>query len=220
MKTISAILFAFFATANIFGQVKPQKETVVVISTKFGDIKIKLYNETPKHRDNFIKLVKEGFYNTTLFHRVINGFMIQGGDPDSKGADPGEVLGNGGPGYTIPAEFNPKLFHKRGALAAARMGDEVNPKKESSGSQFYIVQGRKYTAVDINAIAQRMKKPFTPEQITAYTSDGGTPHLDGSYTVFGEVISGFDVIDQIVGQKTDKADRPVEDIVMNMKIVE
>lgn len=240
------------------------KETLVKIETTAGDIKVKLYNETPKHRDNFIKLVKDGMYEGTLFHRVIKDFMIQAGDPDSKNAPKGKMLGAGDVGYTIPAEFvYPKFFHKKGALSAARQGDNVNPKKESSGCQFYIVTGKVYNDstllsmesqmnenkinVIFNTLAQRhmkeiykmrkandedglydlqeklfaeaqeiaAKQPefhFTPEQIEAYTTVGGTPHLDGEYTVFGEVVEGMDVVGKIQQVKTDRSDRPEEDV--------
>ena len=240
------------------------KETLVKIETTVGDIKVKLYNETPKHRDNFIKLVKDGMYEGTLFHRVIKDFMIQAGDPDSKNAPKGKMLGAGDVGYTIPAEFvYPKFFHKKGALSAARPGDNVNPKKESSGCQFYIVTGKVYNDstllsmesqmnenkinVIFNTLAQKhmkeiykmrkandedglydlqeklfaeaqeiaAKQPefhFTPEQIEAYTTVGGTPHLDGEYTVFGEVVEGMDVVDKIQQVKTDRSDRPEEDV--------
>ena len=240
------------------------KETLVKIETTAGDIKVKLYNETPKHRDNFIKLVKDGMYEGTLFHRVIKDFMIQAGDPDSKNAPKGKMLGAGDVGYTIPAEFvYPKFFHKKGALSAARQGDNVNSKKESSGCQFYIVTGKVYNDstllsmesqmnenkinVIFNTLAQKhmkeiykmrkandedglydlqeklfaeaqeiaAKQPefhFTPEQIEAYTTVGGTPHLDGEYTVFGEVVEGMDVVDKIQQVKTDRSDRPEEDV--------
>ena len=240
------------------------KETLVKIETTAGDIKVKLYNETPKHRDNFIKLVKDGMYEGTLFHRVIKDFMIQAGDPDSKNAPKGKMLGAGDVGYTIPAEFvYPKFFHKKGALSAARQGDNVNPKKESSGCQFYIVTGKVYNDstllsmesqmnenkinVIFNTLAQKhmkeiykmrkandenglydlqeklfaeaqeiaAKQPefhFTPEQIEAYTTVGGTPHLDGEYTVFGEVVEGMDVVDKIKQVKTDRSDSPEEDV--------
>ena len=240
------------------------KETLVKIETTAGDIKVKLYNETPKHRDNFIKLVKDGMYEGTLLHRVIKDFMIQAGDPDSKNAPKGKMLGAGDVGYTIPAEFvYPKFFHKKGALSAARQGDNVNPKKESSGCQFYIVTGKVYNDstllsmesqmnenkinVIFNTLAQKhmkeiykmrkandenglydlqeklfaeaqemaAKQPefhFTPEQIEAYTTVGGTPHLDGEYTVFGEVVEGMDVVDKSQQVKTDRSDRPEEDV--------
>jgi len=165
-----------------------QQQKKFVIHTDFGDMKGVLYNETPKHRDNFVKLVKSGYYNGTLFHRVILGFMIQGGDPNSRTAKPGQALGMGDPGYTIPAEFNPKFTHKRGALAAART---ENPTKASSGSQFYIVEPAK-----------------------------GAHSLDNNYTVFGEITEGFDVITKIASVPKDKADRPLKDIKVTIKIVE
>ena len=241
-----------------------QKETMLKIETTLGDIKVKLYNETPKHRDNFIKLAKEGMYDGTLFHRVIKDFMVQAGDPDSKNAPKGKMLGAGDVGYTIPAEIvYPKYFHKRGALSAARQGDNVNPKKESSGCQFYIVTGKVYNDSTLlnmekqmnenklttlfNALAQKhmkeiykmrkenneeglydlqeklfaqaqeeaAKQPefrFTKEQVEAYTTVGGTPHLDGEYTVFGEVVEGMDIVDKIQNVKTDRNDRPEEDV--------
>ena len=240
--------------------------TKVKIETTMGDIIVKLYDETPNHRDNFIKLVENGTYEGTLFHRVIKDFMIQAGDPDSKGAPKGQMLGSGDVGYTVPAEFvYPQLFHKKGALAAARQGDNVNPEKASSGCQFYIVTGRvfndstllsmeeqknqnKFTSV-FNALAQKHMKEiyqmrrnndqeglmnlqdslfvetqkqmegepefkFTEEQRQAYTTIGGTPHLDGEYTVFGEVIEGMDVVDKIQQVSTNASDRPDDDIVI------
>lgn len=249
------------------------KETKVKIETSAGDIVVKLYNETPKHRDNFIKLVKEKTYEGTLFHRVIKDFMIQAGDPDSKTAAKGAVLGSGDVGYTIPAEFAyPRRFHKKGVLAAARQGDNVNPQKESSGCQFYIVTGRVFSDSTLlsmeqqrnqsrlnnafQALAQKHMKEiyklrkagdedrlmdlqdslfaeaekqvagepefrFTPEQVEAYTTVGGTPHLDGDYTVFGEVVEGMDVVDKIQRVKTDRNDRPEENItIQKVKIVE
>lgn len=247
-----------------------KKETVVVIETTLGTIKVKLYNDTPLHRDNFIKLVKEGFYNDLLFHRVIKNFMIQGGDPESKNASAGKQLGVGGPGYTLPAEIKyPERFHKRGALSAARQGDEVNPEKKSSGSQFYIVWGEVYNDGKLDAIekqltqmqeqkifhalaathrseiinlrrnrdqeglyalqeelikqTQKKMKELGPVRLTAeqrqvYKTVGGTPHLDGDYTVFGEVKEGLDVVEKIQQVQTGNADRPVKDIRMNMKI--
>ena len=180
---------------NLSGNAQPKSGTPsqvkFVIHTDLGDMKGILYNETPQHRDNFVKLIKSGFYDGTLFHRVILGFMIQGGDPDSKKATPGSRLGAGGPGYTVPAEFNPRFTHKRGALSAARQGDEVNPAKASSGSQFFIVE---------------------PEK--------GTHFLDNNYTVFGEITEGFDVITKIVSAQKDGADRPKTDIKMTVKIVQ
>lgn len=239
-------------------------ETLVKIETSLGDITVKLYKETPKHSENFIKLAKEGVYEGTLFHRVIKDFMVQAGDPDSKNAPKGKMLGSGDVGYTLPAEFvYPKYFHKKGALSAARQGDNVNPKKESSGCQFYIVTGKVYNdstllgmekqmndnkvSVIFNALAQKhmkeiykmrkdndeqglynlqeklvaeaeveaAKQPefhFTKEQIEAYTTVGGTPHLDGEYTVFGEVVEGIEVVDKIQQVKTNRSDRPEDDV--------
>ena len=240
-----------------------EKRTLVKLETTMGNITVALYNETPKHRDNFIKLVKEGVYDSTLFHRVIKQFMIQAGDPDSKNASDTAMLGSGDVGYTIPAEFNPKFFHKKGVLAAARQGDDVNPEKASSGCQFYIVTGRKFTEPQLlgmenkineqreealfDRLARQHKKEiykmrkagdnagllelqdtleaqareladkeekfrFTPEQIKAYSTVGGAPHLDGSYTVFGEVTEGMEVVENIEIAKTNRADRPVENI--------
>ena len=204
------------ATAGTTEQTTPnnntQKMTKVLLKTTFGDITIALYDDTPAHRDNFHKLVNDKFSDGVLYHRIIKGFMIQGGDPDSKTAKPGQRLGSGDVGYTIPAEFVPAHFHKRGAVCAARMGDNVNPQKASSGCQFYIVDGTVYDNDKLNMIAQRTGKTFTPEQIQAYTTVGGAPFLDGDYTVFGEVISGMDVVDKIAAQQKDGADRPLEDI--------
>lgn len=244
----------------------------VIIKTTEGDITVRLYDETPLHRDNFLKLAKEGFYNGTLFHRVIKDFMIQGGDPDSKGAPAGASLGTGGPGYTVKAEMvYPQLFHKRGALSAARLGDEMNPERESSGSQFYIVWGKVYKQPELKQMEKQMAMQqeqqvlntlvaahraeimemrrnrdraalqelqdrliaetkakvkeggvpsFTAEQTEAYTTVGGTPFLDGQYTVFGEVESGLDVVEKIQTCETNHADRPLKDIVMEVEVIE
>ena len=189
-----------------------------MITTSFGNMIIELYDETPLHRDNFIKLVSNNFYDGTLFHRVIPNFMIQGGDPESKEAKPGIHLGNGGPGYTIPAEFVDKLFHKKGVLAAARLGDAVNPNRESSGSQFYIVQGQVYSEEKLRSFGLRSGKKYTKEQIKSYTTVGGTPHLDGGYTVFGEVVKGLEVIEAIANVKRDENNRPLKDLKMSIKI--
>ena len=240
-----------------------EKRTQVKIETTMGEIVVELYNETPKHRDNFIKLAKEGVYDSTLFHRVIRQFMIQAGDPESKTANDTAQLGGGDVGYTVPAEFVPKFFHKKGALAAARMGDDVNPERASSGCQFYIVTGRKFResqlldmagqknnarmdtlfnqlarkhmkeiyrlrkAGDENALLELQDKleaeayalykeeepfMFTPEQISVYSTIGGAPHLDGAYTVFGQVLEGMETVEKIEGTKTGKADRPVENV--------
>jgi len=249
------------------------KSNLVLIETSMGNIKIRLYDETPQHRDNFLKLVEQHYFDSLLFHRVIKGFMVQGGDPDSKGAPAGKSLGSGGPGYQIPAEIvYPQLFHKRGALSAARTSDQMNPLKGSSGSQFYIVWGDLYSEVQLagmedqkkqkamqnyfQALAtQRMdsiqkmqnnndttgmnklqvelitltevefkKNPskggFTAEQKKAYSTVGGTPHLDGEYTVFGEVIEGLDVVGKIQAVETGAENRPVKDILMKMTVVQ
>lgn len=249
------------------------EEIRLMIVTDFGTIKLKLYNETPVHRDNFVKLIKAHYFDSLMFHRVIQGFMIQGGDPDSKNAPPLIELGNGGPGYNLPAEFNSKLFHKKGVLAAARDGDMENPSQASSASQFYIVQGKVYNDSLLNIQAKRITRlklfntvvnrdenklllkryqafvktqqedsmkvlndiitkqveaelpatklyTFTDEQIKTYTTIGGTPHLDQSYTVFGEVYEGIEVIDSIAKQTVGKYNRPVSDIRMKISIIE
>jgi len=191
---------------------KKDRKRDVLLQTSMGDMVIRLSDSTPLHRDNFLKLVKVGFYDSVLFHRVIKNFMIQSGDPNSKTAPPGIQLGNGGPGYTVPAEFRTTLFHKKGVIAAARMGDNVNPLKASSGSQFYIVQGKSYTDSELEMMETGQGKKFSADQKEAYKINGGTPHLDGSYTVFGEVIKGLDVIDKIAGVKTSMGDRPAENV--------
>lgn len=225
-KKVVFVTFFLFLTLGIFAQktdnksVTNDKKSYVLLQTDYGNMKILLYEDTPLHRENFIKLVKSGFYDGLLFHRVINNFMIQGGDPDSRNAQPGVMLGNGGPGYTIPAEFNPKYFHKKGVIAAAREGDNVNPNKESSGSQFYIVQGRVYNEATMAKIAAQMNKTFSEEQIKAYGTIGGTPWLDNDYTVFGEVVEGLEVIDKIAAVRCGANDRPVEDVKMTIKIIE
>jgi cyclophilin family peptidyl-prolyl cis-trans isomerase len=216
MHRLFIILHLILFTSSLHSQDDP----VVLISTKYGDMKIKLYSNTPLHTSNFIELAEKGYFNGLLFHRVINNFMIQTGDPKSKNSTPGQVLGNGGPGYTIPAEFVPQYYHKKGAVAAARQGDAVNPDKESSGSQFYIVQGQTFTKEQLDLMVSRgMHIPFTQNQIKDYTTIGGSPHLDYSYTVFGEVIDGLDVIDKIAAVATDKRNRPLEDIVINVKVL-
>ncbi|MCR4848864.1 MAG: peptidylprolyl isomerase [Bacteroidales bacterium] len=188
-----------------------QKETVVVINTNYGTIKAKLYNDTPLHRDNFIKLVNEGWYNGSPFHRVINNFMIQGGQNKDGRVDPG---------YTIPAEFRDNHFHKKGALCAARQGDQVNPKKASSGSQFYIVQGQVYDDKTLDIYEERLGKVFNATQRQAYKTVGGTPHLDGDYTVFGEVTEGIDIVDKIARVKTGYMDVPVEPVIIESITIE
>jgi len=188
-----------------------KSETLVVIHTKFGDITAELYNDTPEYRDNFIKLIKEGWYNDSPFHRVIKGFMIQGG---------GNKDGRQDPGYTIEAEIRPNHFHKKGALAAARMGDNVNPEKRSSGSQFYIVQGQVVNDNYLNQVTARTGHKFTEKERKVYETIGGTPHLDGGYTVFGEVLIGFDVIDKIASVPTDRYNRPITPVTMTIKVLE
>ncbi len=242
----------------------------VKIETSLGDIIVRLYDETPLHRDNFLKLASEGFYDGTLFHRVIKNFMIQGGDPESIGADPGRQLGTGGTGYTIPAEIQPELIHKRGALAAARLGDEMNPKRESSGCQFYIVWGEVYNQSKLGQLKKQLQmqeeqnvfnglvqqhrdeilqlrknrdrdglmalqdkliaetkaamktkeaKGLTEKQEQAYTTVGGTPFLDGQYTVFGEVEEGLDIVGKIQEVETLRGDRPKQDISMKITVL-
>jgi peptidyl-prolyl cis-trans isomerase B (cyclophilin B) len=192
---------------------------LIMFETSRGDMLVRLYDETPAHRDNMIKLIEEGFYKDQLFHRVIKDFMIQGGDPHSVGADKGQRLGSGGPGYTVPAEFNEALIHKKGALAAARKGDQFNPEQASNGSQFYLVQGRVLTPEEINILAQRGVASFNNETAEIYSTLGGTPHLDGAYTVFGEVVEGLGVLDSIAAQSCDAYDRPIEDVIFTISIV-
>ena len=220
------ILLFLALTIVVSASAKKEKRTKVEMLTSMGSITIELYNETPLHRDNFIKLVKESYYNDLLFHRVIADFMIQGGDPDSKDAPEGKMLGEGGPGYTIEAEFRfPQLFHKRGVLAAAREGDDTNPEKRSSGSQFYIVWGQTFSRSDLEKITQRVEQHsagaivFPDEVKKYYMKYGGTPHLDGSYTVFGEVTKGIEVVNAIQQVDTDNNDRPIEDVrILNVVI--
>ena len=195
------------------------KTKMVKITTTHGDMIVKLYDETPQHRDNFIKLVEEGYYDSLLFHRVMKNFMVQGGDPESKGASPNIRLGSGGPGYTVPAEFNPTFTHKKGALAAARQPDQVNPTKASSGSQFYLVQGNVWSDGDLDQTQTRVGWTYTDEQRQVYKTIGGTPFLDNNYTVFGEVVEGIEVIDKIAAVQTAPGDRPVADVMMSMEII-
>lgn len=211
------LLFFLLFTSIITLGAKP-KHKYVRLKTNKGECIIMLYNQTPKHRDNFLKLTKEGFYNGILFHRVIKDFMIQGGDPDSKLAKPGQALGEGELGYRVDAEFRDSLFHKKGVLAAAR---DNNPEKASSSTQFYLVQGKKLTTEQLDELEKTRLKGFKiPEgQRTIYKTVGGTPRLDHSYTVYGEVIKGLELIDIIAAVKTSEADRPVEDIKMEISIV-
>lgn len=199
----------------------------VKITTPYGVMIAKLYDETPKHRDNFIKLVEEGFYNDLLFHRVIKGFMIQGGDPDSRNAAANQRLGMGGPGYTVEAEIRDEFVHLKGALSAARQGDQVNPEKRSSGSQFYIVQGAPTQPQMLMGLENRMNMKrdssnlfrYSEEMVEAYQNTGGTPHLDGEYTVFAQVVEGLEIIDSIAAVPTARGDRPLEDVKFTIEVI-
>lgn len=193
---------------------------MVEMVTSQGKITFLLYDETPLHRDNFLKLVKNHTYDGLLFHRVIKDFMVQAGDPKSRDAKPGQPLGDGTLGYTVPAEFRADLIHKRGALCAARQGDQVNPKKASSASQFYIVQGQVWDNKTLDMMEQRFGKKFTAEQRKVYTTVGGTPHLDGDYTVFGEVVEGMEVVNKIAAVQCDRMDRPLQDVkIISVKVL-
>ncbi|MBW6492645.1 MAG: peptidylprolyl isomerase [Lentimicrobium sp.] len=216
MKKLGLIIsICLLVVTTSFAQVQksassPEKQTKILIETEFGNMTAVLYNETPQHRDNFVKLVKQGWYNGSIFHRVIKNFMIQGGGHEANINDPG---------YKVPAEFVSKYFHKKGALAAARMGDQVNPQRASSGSQFYIVQGQVLNDQQLNTFEAQKKKTFSPERRAAYKTIGGTPHLDDEYTVFGEVISGLEVIDKIAAVQTGPGDRPVKDVPMKITLI-
>ena len=207
---------------------RKEKRSVVRLETSAGIIRVALFDETPLHRDNFLRLVGGGFYDGTLFHRVIRDFMIQGGDPDSKQAPAGRKLGDGGPGYEVPAEIRlPDLYHWRGALAAAREGDEVNPERRSSGSQFYIVWGRSFGEGSLNKVRAAQQEMYgedaeimTYDMYQDYLQRGGAPHLDGGYTVFGEVIEGLKIVKEIQLIKTDANDRPEQDVVLKRAVVE
>lgn len=217
MKTIlKAFLLIFFIIPLVV-----QSQTRIEIVTSLGTMEGILYDQTPIHKDNFIELVSKNHYDGMLFHRVIQDFMIQTGDPESKTAKPGQSLGHGDVGYKLPPEFDPSLYHKKGAIAAARQSDNRNPQKKSSGSQFYIVQGTVFTPEQLEIFVEKdLHIPFTPEQIKAYTTKGGTPHLDYSYTVFGQITSGFDVLDKITNAETDPRDRPLNDIkVININLL-
>lgn len=213
----NTILFFLIFWGTIYNISAQQK---VLIKTNKGDVKIILYKETPEHAANFLKLVKENFYDSTLFHRVITNFMIQAGDPNSKNSSSNDILGHGGPGYTIQAEIHARYIHKKGALAAARQGDASNPERRSSGSQFYIVVGTKYPQKYMPRFEEERGEAYTKDQLKAYEEIGGTPHLDGQYTVFGEVLEGMEIVEAISNTETNKADRPVEDIyIIDMKIL-
>jgi len=270
MKKLVLLLFVCLMAGNLFA--RPKKDPIILISTTYGDIRIKLFHQTPLHTKNFVKLAKKGYFNETLFHRVIKNFMIQGGDPDSKTAKPGQLLGDGGPKYTIPFEYNPLLFHKKGMLAAAREGDDVNPLRASSASQFYIVVGKVFDDAGLDKVEKRIntmqktnlmwnyiasnavlkerlagykkndtiaynrqlkqlslladslykeKKQYViPEaEREVYKTIGGTPHLDASYSIFGEVVEGMDVVEKISLTATDKNDRPLDNIVMKVRVL-
>ena len=191
----------------------------VIIETPMGEMELQLFDSTPKHRDNFIRLAEEGFYDSLLFHRIIKGFMIQGGDPESRNALPSARLGSGGPGYQVDAEFHPDNIHVKGAIAAARMGDSVNPQKKSSGSQFYIVQGTPVTGDLLERMEMQKGIRYSPDQRKAYQSEGGTPFLDNDYTVFGRVTRGLEIIDKIASVKTMPGDRPETDVWMKVRVV-
>ncbi|MFM8432128.1 MAG: peptidylprolyl isomerase [Bacteroidota bacterium] len=215
MKKLTIILAALVALSVPTILCAQSTDTLVVITTSYGTMKVRLYTETPIHRSNFIKLAESGYYDSTLFHRVIRGFMIQGGDPDSKNAVPGQMLGNGDIGYTLPAEFRDTIFHKKGTICAART---ENPLKASSGCQFYIVQGQVYDPIKLSTMEMQTGRKMSARQKEIYTTQGGTPFLDGNYTVYGEVIEGLEVIDAIAAVKTQPGDRPVQDVRMSMKI--
>ena len=221
---LCALSYTAFAQENVKLKKKDRKRDVEMVTTE-GTIVLRLYDSTPLHRDNFLRLAKSHYYDSVLFHRVIAGFMIQAGDPDSRRAPSGQPLGNGGPGYTVPAEIRPSLFHKKGVLAAARTGDNVNPERKSSGSQFYIVQGRVFTDAGLDSLEiARLKGRKIPEEHRAfYRTVGGTPHLDQNYTVYGEVVSGLDVVDRIAATATSKGadrDRPLQDVrILRTKLV-
>ena len=212
------ILLLFITLFNLNAFAAKPKDTYVKVSTTYGQVFIKLYNETPKHRDNFIKLAKEGTLNGTLFHRVIKGFMIQGGDPNSKTAVTGQSLGDGDLGYKVDAEFIPNLFHKKGVLAAAR---DNNPEKASSASQFYLVQGKKYTDDELDAVekGRLAGRKIPAQQREIYKTVGGTPFLDQTYTVYGEVVKGLEMVDKIADLPVGANNRPVEDVKMQVSLL-
>jgi peptidyl-prolyl cis-trans isomerase B (cyclophilin B) len=226
MKKLFFLAFFLASAVALWAQpsdghrdVRSEGATVKMTTTQ-GEILLLLYDDTPLHRDNFIKLANEGVFDSTLFHRVIKNFMIQGGDPDSKHAKPGQMLGEGDLGYTVPAEFRRNHINKRGALCAARQGDDVNPKKESSASQFYIVQGQKWNDASMDKMEQRFGKKYSAEHRKIYAEEGGAPHLDGDYTVFGEVLEGMDVVDRISAVSTDPMDRPLQDVrILSVKVI-
>ncbi len=222
MKNFFYLLFFIFfisCTATKPRAKNSFQQVHLKIETDSGTMVVKLYNQTPLHRDNFVKLAKKHFYDGLLFHRVIKDFMIQGGDPDSKDAKPGAQLGEGGLKYTMHAEFDSTLFHKKGALAMARDGDDVNPKKASSSTQFYIVEGKTFTDADMDKMQSRFKIKIPEDHRAIYRTIGGAPFLDMNYTVFGEVISGLDVVDKIANVPKDAHDRPLTDVKMKISVL-
>jgi len=220
MKRIYLLSVMLFLSFSILSA-KDEKNYVVNIMTNRGEITLMLYNQTPLHRDNFVKLCNESVYNNVLFHRVIKEFMVQAGDPESKKQEPGKIYGEGDLGYSIVAEIKPELFHKRGVLAAAREGDRVNPERKSSACQFYIVVGKRFTDQELDNMEKRVARAtgmadykISPEKREVYRTSGGTPHLDMQYTVFGEVLKGMDIVEGISITETDQNDRPLKDIVI------
>lgn len=222
MRRLLSIGAMWLLLLSLFPLQAQENETLVLIETDKGKIKVKLYNDTPKHRDNFIKNVEAHLYDGLLFHRVIKQFMIQGGDIGSKDAPMDKHLGDGELDYTLPAEFvYPKYFHRRGALCAARMPDDENPEKDSSPNQFYIVTGKYYTEMELDKMEAEKHITLTDEQRKAYMLEGGAPHLDGSYTVFGQVVDGMKVVDKIQFVETNEEDRPTKNVaIKTMKIIQ
>lgn len=224
--SLKSLFAAFFMLVFLGASAQKNKIEIVELHTSMGNIYLWLHDKTPQHKANFLKLAKEGFYDSLLFHRVIRDFMVQGGDPNTRDSTQKNLFGQGGPGYTVPAEFDTTFIHKKGALAAARMPDKMNPEKASSGSQFYIVQGKIQSDDQLSQIQNYIRSStpyknftYTQEMRNAYTSIGGTPHLDMQYTVFGEVISGLDVVDKIAAIPTNKNDLPDKPVVMKMKVL-
>ncbi|MEO9022379.1 MAG: peptidylprolyl isomerase [Ginsengibacter sp.] len=216
---LSFVAFFISCTATKHNRQAAMVPTFVKIETDSGTMIVRLYNQTPLHKENFIKLVKRHFYDGLLFHRVISGFMIQGGDPDSKNSKPGQLLGDGGSKYTIPEEFDTALFHEKGALGMAREDNDVNPKKESSSTQFYIVEGKPFTNAEMNRMEEQFKIKIPEDHRKVYRTIGGSPFLDMNYTVFGQVVSGLEVIDKIAHAARDKNNRPLTDIRMKITLL-
>nr|WP_295930785.1 peptidylprolyl isomerase [uncultured Dyadobacter sp.] len=217
MKNVRSVILSALCMIclSVSAQKPSKKDEVITIATDKGTMRFILFDETPKHKANFIKLAKDKFYDGLLFHRVIDDFMIQGGDPNSRNAKADDMLGKGDNGYKVPAEFSAKRFHQKGALAAAR---DNNPAKESSGCQFYIVEGRKWSKTDLEKQGARAARKLTEDQKKVYETVGGTPHLDGAYSVFGQLIDGMDVIDKIASVDKDERDRPEKDVSMKISV--